>query len=707
VAKFQLVLLMHAHQPVGNFEDVFERSYARCYLPFVEALERHPGIRVGLHFSGPLLQWIERVHPEYFDRLRDLSGKGQVEMIGGGFYEPILIAIPARDRLEQLKRLADYLERHFGARPRGIWLTERVWEPQLPSSLQPAGVEYTLVDDNHFLSAGLEQQQLYGYYTAEDMGHTVKLLPGSKTLRYLIPFRDPQETGHFLWETSRSHPDGFAAMGDDLEKFGVWPGTHAHCYTNGWLENFFTTLEACGDWLDLATPAAAIAGRAPLGRADLPTASYTEMTEWALPTSARHTYHRLLEEFSNRADLIPFLHGGVWRGFFAKYYEANLMHKKMLRVSSKLHRLGRGKNAAEDAACRRARCQAESLLLSAQCNDAYWHGVFGGLYSPHLRSTTWRALVLAEAIADRIEHRVADYAAAATFDFDADGRNEIYFTSHKYAALVSPHDGGTVAALDFRHSGAALINSLARRPEAYHSAVNDLAAPHPLSLDSIQEQRRTKESGLERSLQYDRWRRHAFRLLFFAPHKSHQDFATLGLEEDAALAAGSYRPGKVSNHCLTLISPDTADWLALKRLSFSATEGGFDVVCDLKVRRNAPGPARVCVGLELVLNFLAASASDRYFQLQQERFPLSWAAAVEPAPLRLVDEWQRVSVDFHAPHARNFWISPIETVSESEDGFERIYQGSQIMPVWPIELSPGAEWSGKLSLEIRQLPNAS
>ena len=97
----------------------------------MQALERHPNIHVGLHYSGPLLTWIEENHPEYFDQLRALSQSGQVEMVGGGFYEPILISIPPADQHEQITRLGDYIEKHFGKRPSGAWLAERVWEPQL------------------------------------------------------------------------------------------------------------------------------------------------------------------------------------------------------------------------------------------------------------------------------------------------------------------------------------------------------------------------------------------------------------------------------------------------------------------------------------------------------------------------------------------------------------------------------------------------
>ena len=134
--KFHLSLLIHAHQPVGNFADVFERCYQRAYLPFVQHLEKHQRIRAALHYSGPLLSWIGKNHPEYFELLRSLVKRKQVEMVGGGFYEPILAVIPPEDQHEQIERLAAYIEQHFGERPSGAWLAERVWEPQLPSVLR-------------------------------------------------------------------------------------------------------------------------------------------------------------------------------------------------------------------------------------------------------------------------------------------------------------------------------------------------------------------------------------------------------------------------------------------------------------------------------------------------------------------------------------------------------------------------------------------
>ena len=695
MAKFQLVLLLHAHQPVGNFFDVIERAYRDSYLPFIDVLERHPSIRIGLHYSGPLLEWAEHAHPEYFEQLRALVKAGQVEMVGGGFYEPVLAVIPARDQHEQIMRLAKYVEKHFGERPAGLWLAERVWEPSLPSALAPAGVQYTLVDDNHFLGAGFELEQMHSHYIAEDQGQVVKLIPGLKALRYTIPFRAPSDTTNFLSEAASKHPGGFAAMGDDLEKFGSWPETHKHCYEDGWLHSFFSELERCSDWLETATPAAALAKRPAGGRADLPTASYTEMMEWSLPTRARALYHELVREFESRPAALPFLRGGTWRNFLAKYSEANLLHKKMLHVSTRVRSMPRSrqkKSAAEAEA-------AQTQLLQGECNDAYWHGVFGGLYMPHLRTAVLRPLMRAEALADGKTHGKKEYQHAERLDFDADGQEEVYFTSDRYAALIDAADGGTVSMIDFRSVNVPLINSLMRRPEAYHESVRKLQeSKQSGAAVSIHDIRRAKEDGLERWLIYDRWHRTAFRVLLFATGKGFEDYAAVRLDEDEHVAAGRYCASDVAPARVTLVSKESAPWAVTKTISLARTTDGFEITCDLAVRRTGHGLAEVQIGVESIVNFLAPAASDRYFDAGGQRFALRWSAATPAAsPLRVVDEWQKAGVALTASGARDFWVTPIETVSESEDGFERIYQGSQIAAVWPVVLDQGQEWKAQLN----------
>ena len=175
------------------------------------------------------------------------------------------------------------------------------------------------------------------------------------------------------------------------------------------------------------------------------------------------------------------------------------------------------------------------------------------------------------------------------------------------------------------------------------------------------------------------------------------------MDEDAALAGGRYRVAGSSSTSVALASEESADWLAEKSISFVPTSAGFDIICDVALHRTASSPASVNVAIEVVVNFLAPSESNRYFEVNGKRSPLRLSSAPAVTELRVVDEWQRAAVTLEAPAARNFWIAPIETVSESEDGFERIYQGSQIAAVWPVELAAGAEWKGQLILRAASI----
>ena len=702
--SFHLTLIIHAHQPSGNFDAVYEQCYRDSYSRFLYLVERHRTLRFAIHYSGPLLLWIEKNHPHYFERLRELVASGQVELIGGGFYEPILVSIPEPDRIEQITRLADYLERNFGTRPCGAWLAERVWEPQLPSTLASANVRYTLIDDLSFLTAGFQPDELYGPYIAEDCGKSVWVFPGLKDLRYYIPFRTVDDNLDFFRRAAQLRPGGIAAFGDDMEKFGVWPGTLKHCYQDAWLENFFCALEENSSWLKTVTPSEWMASKSPLGRADLPTASYAEMMEWVLPTSTRQQFYNLRREFERRSDVLTFLHGASWRGFLRKYPEANLLHKKMLRASACIAAVP-ARHSRPDHSAQLA--EARDLLHRGQGNDAYWHGVFGGLYAPHLRTEVWRNLVRAEMLVDQLTN--GHSPRVELLDYDADGNAELLFSAPEYQVLLKPSDGATVAAFDFRTSSATLINSVQRRPEAYHSRLREAAndSSRGDAAVSIHDQIGAKEPNLERYLRYDRFPRHAFRLLFFDRARSFADYEALKLDEVASIASGPFEVrNSSSNHAqlnfglaLPEFSSDPANPLRLsitKDFLFGPAPSGCEVSCDVSLSFSSPPARPFCFAVESVLNFLAPGQPDRFIETPQGHQPLRFSGTL-PAPLlRIEDGWQRIRATIHAPASDEFWIAPIETVSESEGGFERVYQGSQILALWRPDLSSSTLFSARL-----------
>ncbi|MBZ5552697.1 MAG: DUF1926 domain-containing protein [Acidobacteriia bacterium] len=700
-------LIIHAHQPAGNFHEVIEDAYRHSYLPFLQKLESHPHIRLTLHVSGPLLEWIERHHREYFELLRGMIERRQVELMGGGFHEPILPLIPERDALAQLERLTDYLKSRFGLRPRGVWLPERVWEPQLPSVLARAQVDYLCLDDVHFLMTGLSPDDLFGYYITEDLGNTVRVLAGSKRLRYFIPFRDPSETIDYLRSVSEKHGDGLVTMADDLEKFGAWPHTYEHVYQNAWLDRFFRALEENHEWIEVVPAGEYLEAFHPLGRVDLPAASYPEMMMWALPPE-KQLQLEAAESFLKNSDgahlVEPFVRGGFFRNFFARYSESNLLHKRMVHCSHRLEELRNRGLYASDAALSLWN-RAYDHLLRSQGNDPYWHGVFGGLYAPHLRLSAQRNLSMAESCADEVERSLTGLTRTIVevVDFDCDQEDEIYISAQNFSALFDPNDGATLQYLDFKPCSMDIINTLRRRKEAYHQKIASAGENIPLreGIQTIHERPFATQPHLQRELIYDPYLRNCFRVVCFPSSREFDDFATASLGMDLELAAGRYSlapapplfPAKPNIHPL-LAHPISVDDLIFKsidgksspqvrkRFKFSGPEAeGLEIACRVDLEWGKAEAEEKKVGIEMAFNLLAPDETDRYFVLGKRKEPLKWQGCCEDLDeVALVDEYQKIRIEIKVPEPTTWWITPLNAIAQSEDGFELIYEGSAILP---------------------------
>src|SRR5262249_54520419 len=149
------------------------------------------------------------------------------------------------------------------------------------------------------------------------------------------------------------------------------------------------------DRLRTTTFADWMAANPPTGRVYLPTASYEEMGEWTLPTTAQPAYHHVKHIIDEHKEVTvgrAFVRGGTWQSFMSKYPEANFMHKKMLEVSDELEE---ARNKATDGD-RPELERGERELYRAQCNCSYWHGLFGGLYLNYLRDAVYHHLIEAE-----------------------------------------------------------------------------------------------------------------------------------------------------------------------------------------------------------------------------------------------------------------------------------------------------------------------
>lgn len=771
--EIHLSLGFHDHQPVGNFPEVFEDHYRRAYLPFLDTMERHPGVPFSLHLTGPLLVWLGEHHPGYLVRLSRLCAAGRLEMKGGGFYEPILAAIPDGDKREQLRRLSCHLEETVGVKPEGAWIAERVWEPHLALHLAEAGLRYATLDDSHFRSVGIPAREALGYYVTEEGGRRFDLFPISKELRYLVPFQEPQATVDHLrtlaeeWRERRlagrlphDAPPPLAVYDDDGEKFGGWPGTHEHVYGSGWLDSFLTLLEeeAEAGWLTLTTLGAFRRRFPPLGRVYLPAGSYEEMLEWS---------------------------GGYYRNFLVRYDEANLLHKRMLHtsraVSGRMRELGLADpgsadpgsagssvrppaGAPADGAGRRTRAavlRARDHVLRSQCNDAYWHGVFGGLYLPHLRHAVYASLIEAEALVGAPMRPGLELV-----DLDLDGRDEVFLRSRELTVLVHPTQGGAVVCLDHLPSSFALLDTLRRRREPEHAALEALAAadalgserpaegahhrddhgapgaaggdgavaqgsaPEPTAARTIHEGVRMKEPGLERLLFVDRYPRTAFLDHFYGPTVGLTALVEGGAEDlgdfaDAAYALVDGRDGPPRAHLARAGSVAGTAVSIEKVITLAEEPASLEVSYLVRVEPGSGSGAEVVFSPEVNLTLLAGWAHDRYVLVDGVRPPDSSLADAgehaEASTLTLVDESAglRLALAWDAAHTPGSGSereplrerpSPrpvvyrygVVTVSLSEDGYERIYQATCISPSWRFALDPGAGLDVRIRLAVEE-----
>ncbi|MEW6715081.1 MAG: alpha-amylase/4-alpha-glucanotransferase domain-containing protein [Nitrospirota bacterium] len=693
--KLRLILAFHNHQPVGNFDDVFEEAYQKSYLPFLKVLERHPDLKIVLHYSGSLLSWIKANHREFLDSLKALAREGRAEFLTGGFYEPLLSSIPGDDRTGQIKKLTEFISDEFGYQAKGMWLAERVWEPDMPEYLARAGISYLPVDDYHFKLTGLTEKELRGYFITESGGYTVNIFPGSEELRYRIPFHEVKDVISYLKEVYEESGPVMLSMADDGEKFGIWPGTYKLVYTNGWLEQFFEALAENSSWIETTTYEEYISKNAPLGRIYLPTASYREMGEWAMMSGGSREYESDLEEMkkifgSKKAQAL--IRGGIWKNFFTKYPESNHIHKRMFFVSRKVHQAVRRVKAG-DRASKKAGMMLDELW-QGQCNDAYWHGIFGGLYLPHLRSSLYRHMLKAEKLAEDIISPAP--VALKKGDIDKDGYNDL-FVSTKSLSLFFSEIGGNLCELSYKDKAVNILDTLSRRSEPYHKKI--ISAVDSKDAGTIHDSIKLKDKSITADLVFDPYRKTSLIDHFLTENTTFAQFKD-GLHKELWDQMGKPYSVKTAKSKKMLSAEFKSEGKVLgepasvkKKISIS------DSRPLIKAEYDVDAPEGVFFCTEFNISLLGSPYPTITIDPDGRKKPAPYAINTSREckgvqSFSIKDEYLGVSISFDFDAGVDLWHFPVETVSLSEGGIEKIYQGTTFIII------PGDK-KGRFGFEVR------
>lgn len=697
-------LVIHNHQPVDNDNAVIESVYRKSYLPFLKCLSEYPQIKVNVHYSGYLLEWLERHHHGFIRLLEKMVRRGQVEIVGGGYYEPVLATIPDRDALGQIALLNDKIEALLGFKVRGLWMAERAWEPESPEILARSGIKYTILDDTIFRLAGLSEHDCFHPYLVESRGAFVAVFPLLKTLRYLIPFKDASRTISYLRKSLKSNDaESVAVFADDGEKLGAWPTTYEEVYTRGWLRTFFGLLIKNQPWLKTVTLSEHLSTVKLEKRIYLPSASYQELMEWSLPANAKHVGRERGA-------------GGFWRLFLSKYPESGRLYAKMLSVSNTVGRLKDG-----------AGIKREMLLelWKAQFNDVYWHGIFGGLYFPKFRRVAYHHLIKAQSLIDPVLHKSDGGSWLSIEKSDSEnqlGIDSISVNTKSLGLTVSPLLGGSLTEIDFKPAALNLTDVLSRRYETYHNKIVNLQRTklkerkEEKGVRSIHELIETKEQGLQHLLVYDRYPKTSFLDYILKADTEIENFRDQNFVELADFAGHAYDskiiyPKRVdslgknqidtASLILSRVAPihDYGTNVSLqKTMKIKANRSKIVLDYALEVEKQKP-VSKVMSKAKFATEINLASLGDSAFEKMFGK-PSS-LSKIRNAEFNYPELGVTISLAFDK--AISAWLLPVRSVSQSESGLESNFQGLSVIPYIDFETYLASSYTRfRISLSIKK-----
>ncbi len=724
MAQLYFSLVIHNHQPVGNFDFVFQNAFDQAYQPLATSLDQHQSIKVAMHFTGPLIDWLKLNQPAYLDQVAAQVERGQVEILSGAYYEPILAMLSDADKIGQIEKLNDTVQSLFGTTPRGMWLAERIWEPHLPMSIHRANLRYTLIDDTHFVAAGFKPDDLFGYFVTEEQGYHLNVVPTQTALHSLLPWQPVSATIDWLREQNeRGMPAGkppmWVVFGEDGEKFGMWPRTQEIIWGEGWLNEFFEALEDNSDWLTLIHPAAYLEQFRASGIAYLPSESYREMGEWALPSPESYLLRDLREGYELQLDQIPgwdenrrdeierllrFLRGSFWRNFLVKYPEINHMQKRVLALSKQAYALPPSDQ----------RTQILNDIWAAQCNCAYWHGVFGGVYLFHIRSANYTNLIHAETLLDKRQGVWAEIS-----DFNADAYDEMIAGNGPLMLIVDPKDGGKITELDYRPIFYNLVNIMSRHPEGYHIQIQEAAAtnmlmtpdddPNQFEGEPIQ----AKERGLEKVIYVDWHRRGLFNDHFLGQETTLQLFESVQYPQQGDFVDQPYQASYQQSEtdvALHLVR-DGHVWVGEIRLpvrvekTFTLHPDSASVHAHYRVTNLGTINLNTRFGIELAFGYDGGDNIEYCF-IEANGQQLGMGQAHELHNINSYSATTKIryfSTTFTLSQAASLWTFPLAPITLSESGFERVHQGVVTMPFWALDLAPQSQWDTHIRIDIAPL----
>jgi hypothetical protein len=403
-----IILGFHNHIPYGAGDEDGERIYAARLKPLIQTLNRFPKIPAVLHCSGTLLAWLEANHPGLTSIMEGLIARKQVEILGGGFYEPMMPLLPQIDKIGQIELLTAYLRKKFGKRPQGCWIPEAAWEQHLVGALNACGMSYTFLEESHFIAAGLSGAGLCAPCVSENQGKITVVFPLSARLRDAFAVQDAAQVLEGLVRETAPQNALFTVFPDQLfagdsGEAGASPESLEAVY-----DRFFESLSRVSGIVEFTTP-----GKHYKSLGQLPKAYFP---------------------------------GDLGRKFLIDYPEANDLYAKMMFTHTLISHLRGDKSRKQNAREELWKTQGYTLFSrNSDTGASLPAGDEGDIYRAPLRKAAYKALLGAEKIC-RDQGKFTP--SLLVFDFDFDGSPEYLFQDRNMNCYVKSA-GASVFELDY------------------------------------------------------------------------------------------------------------------------------------------------------------------------------------------------------------------------------------------------------------------
>lgn len=666
--KTNLLFGIHCHQPVDNFDRVIYDIIEKSYRPFFEVLKFYPEFKCSVHFSGWTFEFIQKNDPELFSLIKELSP--QIEFFTGGYYEPILASIPSHDRVKQINMLTDYIKKNFNQKPRGLWLTERIWDDSIIDDLKECNIDYVIVDDYHLIASGFNSDKLRGYFLTENSNNKIALFPINKDLRYIIPFASIDNTMQTLNSFASYEGENAAIIFDDGEKFGVWPKTYEKVYEKQWLKEFF---EKCieDETINPTTYSEFYNKNHALSLSYLPTVSYHEMGEWSTLPNISKDYLDLVDIHYDKEHLIR---GGIWKNFFLKYNESNWIHKRSLELS-------RTENQTE---------AFKDSLFRTQCNDVLWHGVFGGIYLPNLRDNAYKYIIHCENLLSMEPQCVVE-------DINMDSYKEYKFCTPDLITIIDPKMGGQIVEFDLRSKCFNFLNTLTRYHESYHDKIK--------RSEEIEESNAVEiENDIVETIHNDNLLSTNEEIEFYTDwylKKSAIDHITdANLDKDNFKSCSFKEYGDFANQNFDVID-NTIDSIKLKREGGIYKNNKNDKKDTILIKdfhfKNSIIESNIQLKTEesSILKYLIEFNFhfEDYEIVTVNGHNIKDSLYFENSQLTILDQSLNRTLSFHFDQCIDIYVYPVKSVSQSEAGVDYTIQG--------IAIGFAKEFSSQLDLKYK------